>query len=266
MAKDSTPIMTILRRLSHIEIAYHSILKLVIDACQIPSEHCHIDSQQQLTHDNPAYFLHVLSAVSKRCGVEALYNGIIEMSRRVDSPKQIIDSYGLKVAFCNLVLCVSAKDRFASLSRDFRYLVKEFVKSASPQNLLILEGIWREAIVDWVMEESSVLVGNFQKVNNSSSASANPSSQLADKLIVMLRHARDVCKLDVRISPTVSSGLIADVAFMIAYRRMPKEVSFVLTKALAVCISFLVDAQKQIVFDPKILAKVDATCDLIQVE
>lgn len=91
------------------------------------------------------------------------------------------------------------------------------------------------------------------------------STSMIERIIFMLNHARDTSKVELRISSTSTSGLIADIAFATAFRRLRKELSFNLTKTLAVCLSFLVDSQKQVTFNANLTRKIDAVTDIIQV-
>ena len=44
-------------------------------------------------------------------------------------------------------------NRFSKPSRDMRLLVKTLCMYSSSKSISVLEGIWREVITDWVLEE-----------------------------------------------------------------------------------------------------------------
>ena len=90
-----------------------------------------------------------LGATMHAVGYSTICNNIIEYPLKVFEE----GSYGgsLKTLLRKHVLC--AENRFDEKPRLARTLIRQFYIYASPKSMTILEGIWREVITEWVLEE-----------------------------------------------------------------------------------------------------------------
>jgi hypothetical protein len=198
-------------------------------------------------------------------GYAALANGIIDQDRRPAGPAAAssVTSRGLKQALRMHIL--QPADRFALPSRSMRRLMKEVCQYGSEDSVAVLEGLWREVISDMVLEkcnesqaQSVALKLDYAQVNPEAR-----SEGLVDFLVTALSDMRYISKMDMAV--TNQCCMSADMAFETAFRRLPKEKSLELTKALVVRISSLIDAYKTHAMSRSWASAVDAITDLIQV-
>jgi hypothetical protein len=200
-------------------------------------------------------------------GYAALANGIIDQDRRPPRPTAPSSETngGLKQALRMHIL--QPADRFASPSRSMRRFLKEVCQYGSEDSVAVLEGLWREVIADLVLEKCNEVPAHSAVAVKLDYAQVNPevrSEGLVDYLVAALGDMRYISKMDMAV--TNQCCMSADMAFETAFRRLPKEKSLELTKALVVRISSLIDAYKTHAMSRSWASAVDAITDLIQVK
>jgi hypothetical protein len=198
-------------------------------------------------------------------GFAGLANGIIEHHRRGTADAQ----GGIKEALRRHIL--QPKDRFAPASRNMRRFLKTLCQYASEDSMALLEGLWREVISDLIVERCSHAPGQattkltFRNPTGPAVAQHPEarSDSLVDFLLTTLSEMRYISKMDMAV--TKQCYMSADAAFVTAFRRLPKEVSLELTKAVVVRISSLIDSYKTMAMSRTWAEALDGITDLIQV-
>lgn len=195
-------------------------------------------------------------------GYATLANGIIELNHRV-SATDTSHADDLKQALSAFVLL--PKDRFAKSSRHMRKLLKELCQYASERNVSIVEGLWREVISDMVLEKCAASTTrtaarlDFQRLQQAEAR----SDSLVDYLIATLSETRYISRMDMAV--TKQCCMSADLALVMAFRRLPKEKSLEITKALVVRVSSLIDSFKTHSTTRTWAQAIENVTDLIQV-
>lgn len=223
-----------------------------------------------------------------------LANGIVQINhhRTTTSSSSSLDatsaSGGFKQALRLHIL--TPTDRFAQPSRDLRKLLKDICAHASESSVSLVEGFWREVIAEMVLEkctqaqtptQTQTQVGRPRVSRRLDASTHGPqhhpqhpqqqraethsdSDGLVDRLIATLSEVRYISRMDMAV--TNMCCMSADLAFVMAFRRLPKEKSLELTKALVVRISTLIDSFKTLSMSRSWAQAVDNVTDLIQVK
>lgn len=195
-------------------------------------------------------------------GYATLANGIVELNHRVNA-LDTSHNEDLKQALRAFVLL--PKDRFAKSSRNMRKLLKEICEHSSERNVSIVEGLWREVISEMVLEKCSAPATraavrlDFQRLQQAEAR----SDGLVDFLIATLAEARYISRMDMAV--TKQCCMSADLALVMAFRRLPKEKALEITKALVVRVSSLVDSLKTHSMSRTWAQAIENVTDLIQV-
>lgn len=193
-----------------------------------------------------------------------LANGIIQQNHRVSALDTAVAG-DFKQALKLHIL--APKDRFSKASRGLRKLLKDICEHASKTNISILEGFWREVVAEMVLEKCTTArlppAARRLEVNDRIHQSEARSDGLVDFLMTTLSEVRYISRMDMAV--TNQCCMSADLAFVMAFRRMPKEKSLELTKALVVRISTLIDSFKTRSMSRSWAQAVDNVTDLIQV-
>ena len=300
IARSSEPFLRSMNHIQAIEGAYGDVLSQVfVDTKWSPFHPAfNRDSSADICEVGFKHLKSKLSCTVRTLGSEALVNSFIESASRCTSKdfsslstlsEDTISSVctgdlGLKSALKFHVLLT--EDKLSKSSIGTRKVVRLLAEFASSSSFLLMEGIWREVIVESVLESckpsqqsnSSTKIGvgtsgggkysvtgmtysGQTKTGPSLSSSAlvvtetspqiNPTtgqtpemfaSASVDTLLHDLCKAREASRVDIK---CLKCNMSADIAFATAYRRMPKECSMGIAKALAVRISSLLDYQKQ---------------------
>lgn len=209
------------------------------------------------------------------CGFATLANGIVELNHRISAHEDLTltfdDGAVLKQALRAFIL--QPKDRFAKSSRNMRKLLKEICQYASEHNVSIVEGLWRETISEMVLEKCTAPTVSRTTATTNAAASLDymrlqqvesRSDGLVDYLIATLGEARCISRTDMAV--TNQCSMSADLAVVTAFRRLPKEKSLELTKALVVRVSSLIDSLKTESMSRSWAQAIENVTDLIQVE
>jgi len=194
-----------------------------------------------------------------------LANGIIQQNHRVSALDAAVAG-DFKEALKLHIL--SPKDRFAKASRGLRKLLKEICTYASEANVSILEGFWREVVAEMVLEKCTTArptpaAARRLDLSDRIHQSEARSDGLVDFLMATLSEVRYISRMDMAV--TNHCCMSADLAFVMAFRRLPKDKSLELTKALVVRISTLIDSFKTNSMSRSWAQAVDNVADLIQV-
>ena len=275
------PALDAFAELDAIENAFNSVLSLS-------------ESKRPITYD---------MSVSERliCSVHAvgfasLADGIIERNRRSGLGPIPTDGT-LKQALRRHVL--QPRDRFSVSSRNMRRFIKTICMNASEETVHKIESVWREIITDMVFEKCTqtgnssnhnsynisggiatkldfsppslahINGNNSRHTTSNNSNYSNPnnpearSEGLVDFLIASLEEIRSISKMD--LAATEQCCMSTDLAFVAAFKRMPKEKALELTKALVVRISSLVDSYKTQSMSRSWAQALEGITDLIQV-
>lgn len=245
-------------------------------------------SKNTLGYDNG--YSEKLKCTIHAVGFSALADGIIDLNRRAANCNDTFATDGsLKQALHRHILL--PKDRFSASSRNMRRFLKTICNSASEVGICKLENAWREVLSDTIFDKCTRTDrrapcrsdGNATKFDfqtpprgnkilndkrniNGQSRSDNPearSEEIVDYLIASLREFRDISKIDLAV--TDRCCMSTDLAFIAAFKRLPKERALEVTKALVVRISSLVDSYKAHSMSRAWAQSLQAITDLIQV-
>eukprot|EP01041_Mallomonas_annulata_P000757 gene757-1443_t len=197
----------------------------------------------------------LISNAVRMNGFRVLADAIVSKTR--DEEGNVIA--GIRAALLDYV---STYARFHPSTEELRRLIQLICKHASPEALSHLEGIWTDAVTQWVVAEISTLVKRSKHLSHANEALVAAVS-LVNHLILLLQRARAVSRME--LAKSLLCYMSADIAFEAAYRRLPVHISLELTKALAMRISSLLDASKLDVPHSQWAKTLNDTSDLIQV-
>jgi hypothetical protein len=140
--------------------------------------------------------------------------------------------YALKTHILN------SPHRFANNTRATRLLLRKFAEYANSSSINLIETAWKEVLASVISEECiKILDYKFQAPLIENDMIGNT---LVEKLLEYLQKFRHVSKMDMSMFPNCIMS--ADIALSIAFRRLPKECSVEVTKAVAIRLSMLIDA------------------------
>eukprot|EP01031_Cornospumella_fuschlensis_P033700 gene33700-40768_t len=128
--------------------------------------------------------------------------------------------------------------RFAAGTKKMRCLLRMLCKYCKQDMINNIENAWKEVLANKVYLECLSYTADTV---SQSDVNANHNS-LLDKLMILLKRFRYLSRVDMSI--TGQCGMSADLAFGVAFRRLPKEVSLEITKVVTIQIALLVDALK----------------------
>ena len=254
LAVNTDPALQVFSRIAAIEGAYRSVL---LDAL-IPTSLLFEAGVTDKLHNTVSLVAYA-----------HLANGIVQLNHRV-SALSATHEVDLKLALKQHIL--SPVDRFALPSRKLRRLLKEICTYASESTVSVLEGFWREVVAEMVLDKCTTSPKTSEKKSTarrldldeeSMGQSEARSDCLVDFLMSKLSEVRHISRMDMAV--TNQCSMSADSAFVTAFRRLPKEKSLELTKALVVRISSLVDSFKTVSMSRSWAQAMDSVTDLIQV-
>ncbi len=182
-----------------------------------------------------SYLAMKLTNTVRSLGISYVVNGLIEHTGSADTLIDAKIKYnnlnnGLKAALKRHILL--NKDRLSLPARKMRQFVSVFSAHADTKNVVVLERLWRENITEYVIEECTYVIKTSVEVD------------LVNHLVKLLQTTRDISRIDLAV--TKHCHMSADLAFMKAYTKLPKDLSTELSKALAVYISSLLDTFKHL--------------------
>ena len=163
----------------------------------------------------------------------------------------LIKETGLKQALQLYIL--QTKNRFSKQSILLRKLLKLLCQYSTEENTNLLEALWKECISEYILEKY-IQIPNTTTASNNNNLIKNEKRKNSDKnseiymdnlintLIKELNNIRYISKIDMSIIK--NCNITTDLAFVIAFKRLSKEQSIELTKALVVRISTLIDTYK----------------------
>ena len=163
----------------------------------------------------------------------------------------LIKETGLKQALQLYIL--QTKNRFSKQSMLLRKLLKLLCQYSTEENSNLLEALWKECISEYILEKY-IQIPNTTTASNNNNLIKNEKRKNSDKnseiymdnlintLIKELNNIRYISKIDMSIIK--NCNITTDLAFVIAFKRLSKEQSIELTKALVVRISTLIDTYK----------------------
>jgi hypothetical protein len=200
-------------------------------------------------------FIAKLIGTVRILGSSTLANGLVELNVVLNSSK---DENDLKLIMSKFILESSSRNEDAT--RSARCLLREVGNVLSNANIQIIEDYWTEVICNHVTEQ---IVHAFVQLKNHS-LDSDFSYGIVQDFIRLLYRIRDISRIDMAV--TKACYIAADTAFELAFRRLPKDISILLTKIIVVQLSSLIDSIK--VTDipseaPQI--SLDSIIDLIQV-
>ncbi|RYH32038.1 SH3 domain-containing protein [archaeon] len=149
--------------------------------------------------------------------------------------------------------------RFAPATKKMRCLLRVLCKYCKQDMINHIESAWKEVLAHKVYLECISYTAIMFSHND---AQSNRNS-LIDKLMILLKRFRYISRVDMSI--TGQCGMSADLAFGMAFRRLPKEVSLEITKIVAIHIALLVDALKVNTGSGNWPSTLDELIDIIQV-
>ncbi len=164
----------------------------------------------------------------------------------------------LKAALLKYILI--NQNRIESNARHLRILLRLFDKHASSRNLMLVEVMWKEVLSSYIMEE---LMRISQQLVSATNADNNHHAECVVRLQLLLEKVRKSSRRDLGVVAICHTS--AERAFEIAFRRLPKEIAFNLSKAIVVYLSSLVDALKSQQLLHQWSESMDAVVDLIKV-
>lgn len=205
-------------------------------------------------HNNTLFQLNTIEKLQSTIniyGYSYLSNNILEANRS----NVLIKETGLKQALQLYIL--QTKNRFSKQSILLRKLLKLLCQYSTEENSNLLEALWKECISEYILEKyiqiqnttttttgsnnNNNLIKN-EKRKNSDKNSEIYMDNLINTLIKELNNIRYISKIDMSIIK--NCNITTDLAFVIAFKRLSKEQSIELTKALVVRISTLIDTYK----------------------
>lgn len=163
----------------------------------------------------------------------------------------LIKETGLKKALQLYIL--QTKNRFSKQSILLRKLLKLLCQYSTEENSNLLEALWKECISEYILEKyiqipnTTTSSNNNNLIKNEKRTNSDKNSEiymdnLINTLIKELNNLRYISKIDMSIIK--NCNITTDLAFVIAFKRLSKEQSIELTKALVVRISTLIDTYK----------------------
>jgi hypothetical protein len=151
-------------------------------------------------------------------------------------------------------------DRLSQESQNLRQLLHCFREHISPDNIPILELMWRDALADWIF---SRLRSSLKSVQEDAIPSKAKTFDFVETIVEMLKTALEVSNLDIAVNEDALSSV--EKAFTSSYRRLSMNEAYELTKILAIYISILMDSTKQDCFSRGWQDAMDSTTKLIRI-
>ncbi len=258
---NSFPALSIFEKIKIIEHSYKCILNLLANLLKVSSEEC---SCEYMHHHHVAheYIVNdIFGEIENACRVF----GFAHVSKAVIENSSTHNNDNFRFALRQYILLTSERYEDGMMKpyskiKQTRQLISYFGEYASHETLSKFEAIWRGIIIDTVLNIyscDSILDfkqqgGSFEDdtyyhrvfnlcINNSSSVSSDAelSMMKIDCLIFFLEHCREISRMEM--FPTKMCCMSADLAFMMAYKRLKRSVCLEIAKALAVRISTLLD-------------------------
>lgn len=146
-------------------------------------------------------------------------------------------------------------------ARQLRILLRLLEKNAAPRNLLLIETMWKETICSFLQDEllrTAQSLGAHNVVGDN-----NHHVECVIRLQFLLEKVRKCSRRDMSVLNICYTT--ADSAFELAFRRLPKEMSINLSKAVVVYLSSLVDSLKSQQLVHQWSESLDGVVDLIKV-
>lgn len=195
-------------------------------------------------------------------GYSLLANAVVDKNIRKNAFDLSIEQ-GMKKALRDHILLT--KNKFLAESRNMRKLLRLLCRYGSNKAISVIESVWREVISDYVYEECTKAEYPTLNEHEDLRYEIIPwTGKLVDRLVDILGDVRHVSRVEMAV--TEKSSMSGDLGFLMAFKRLPKELSIELTKALVVRISSLIDSNKHQTFENVVWAKsIDNVIDLIQI-
>jgi hypothetical protein len=134
-------------------------------------------------------------------------------------------------------------NRYEFGTRLWRCLLRELCRFCDSEKKIILERIWRDVMACHIQD----VIGQHL-LTKFSSFDSEKSKEIISKLIALLKRIRSLSHVDMEI--TKITGISADLAFEMAFRRLPREQYTIVTKIIVVYISSTIDSFKSPVPSP----------------
>lgn len=202
-------------------------------------------------------FLKKLISTIHAYGHSTLADGIITHNYEA----QLTNENKIMTALRNFTLY--STNRMEISTRYWRLLLRELCQYCHEENVIILERMWREVMACYIQDDCvSPLIEEYI-YSSSIVFDSNKAKEIISSLLNILSKIREMSHVDMSI--TKISGISADLAFEMAFRRLQKDHSIAITKIIVVYLSSIIDSLKSPYSSADWQSSLDDVIDLIQV-